>query len=50
MSPLQDLTQFDRMFVSKQYIGEGGFGVVFNVRKELDQKNYAVKVIKMPTR
>ena len=34
VSPLQDLTRFDQ-FESKQYIGEGAFGVVFSVRKKV---------------
>ena len=29
-------------------LGEGGFGVVYCVRYELDDTDYAVKIIKLP--
>ena len=29
-------------------LGEGGFGVVFRVKNELDDTEYAVKIIELP--
>jgi tRNA A-37 threonylcarbamoyl transferase component Bud32 len=52
----QITTRIDKFFSSIPYnnfceitsrLGEGNFGTVFSVYNELDQKNYAVKVIKI---
>lgn len=31
-----------------EFLGEGGFGVVYHVRHKLDGTDYAVKIIKLP--
>ncbi len=38
--------EFDVM----ELLGKGGFGVVYRVKSKLDNGEYALKIIKLPTR
>lgn len=40
------LTDFEQL----QCLGRGGFGMVFHVRNKLDENEYAVKRIILPTK
>ncbi len=37
-------------FELKDRLGRGGFGVVYHVKNKLDDGQYALKIIKLPTR
>lgn len=44
------LSQYLREFEPVQCLGKGGFGVVYEAKKKIDDRNYAVKRISLPNR
>jgi len=44
------LSQYLKEFEPIQCLGRGGFGVVFEAKKKIDDRHYAVKRITLPNR
>ena len=43
-------SRFERDYEVKRRLGKGGFGVVYRVKNKLDAVEYAIKLIKLPSR
>ncbi len=41
--------RLEREFELEDRLGRGGFGVVYRVKNKLDDGEYALKIIKLPT-
>ena len=42
--------KFKELFTFKEYLGKGGFAVVYHMRKTFDHADYAVKIIRLRRR
>ena len=42
--------RLEKDFDVKKCLGKGGFGVVYHVKAKIDCKEYAIKIIKLPSR
>ncbi len=41
------INRLDEYFEAIDQIGRGGFGVVFHVKNTMDQKDYALKIVRL---